>query len=76
VKTTGKVTHLEVKDSTILWAVDEPVSPETMPHVTVGTVYLLNSSDMSTIPVKVSVIQLVLLVAFITLITVYVYYCS
>eukprot|EP01031_Cornospumella_fuschlensis_P029808 gene29808-35989_t len=52
VKTSGKVTHLEVKDSTILWAVDEPISPEMSPELTVGTVYLLNSADMSTIPVK------------------------
>lgn len=50
-QTSGRVTHVEVKDSTVLWAVDEPVAPD-QPEPTVGTVHLLNNNDLSTIPVK------------------------
>ncbi len=52
IPTTGAVEHIEVSGSTIMWSVDEPISPD-MPDNTVGMVYLLNSADMSTIAIKV-----------------------
>ena len=50
--TTGVVEHIEVSGSSILWSVDEPISPE-LPDNTVGMVYLLNTTDMSSIAIKV-----------------------
>lgn len=52
IPTTGAVEHIEVSGTTIMWSVDEPISPE-LPDNTVGMVYLLNSADMSTIAIKV-----------------------
>jgi hypothetical protein len=49
---TGAVEHLEVSGSSILFSVDEPVSPDT-PDNTVGMVYLLNTADMSSLAIKV-----------------------
>lgn len=49
--TTGVVEHIEVSGSSILWSVDEPISPE-LPDNTVGMVYLLNTTDMSSIAIK------------------------
>lgn len=49
-KASGKVTHIEVKDSTILWAVDEVSAVNE--QLTVGTVHLLNNSDLSTTAVR------------------------
>jgi len=51
IPTTGAVEHIEVSGTTIMWSVDEPISPD-MPDNTVGMVYLLNSADMSTIAIK------------------------
>jgi hypothetical protein len=59
IRTTGKVTHIEVKDGNVLWAVDEPIAPD-QPNLTVGTVHLLsNPQTMSTIAVKVYIFYLV-----------------
>ena len=52
IPTTGAVEHLEVSGSTIMWSVDEPISPE-LPDNTVGMVYLFNAANMSTIAMKV-----------------------
>lgn len=54
IPTTGAVEHIEVSGTTIMWSVDEPISPE-LPDNTVGMVYLLNSADMSTVAIKVSI---------------------
>lgn len=54
IPTTGAVEHIEVSGTTIMWSVDEPISPE-LPDNTVGMVYLLNSTDMSTVAIKVSI---------------------
>ena len=53
IPTTGAVEHIEVSGTTIMWSVDEPISPE-LPDNTVGMVYLLNSTDMSTVAIKVN----------------------
>jgi hypothetical protein len=52
IPTTGTVEHIEVSGTSILWSVDEPISPD-MPDNTVGMVYLLNTQDMSSIAIKV-----------------------
>lgn len=52
IPTTGAVEHIEVSGTTIMWSVDEPISPDMLDN-TVGMVYLLNSADMSTIAIKV-----------------------
>ena len=44
--------HVEVCSNTIMWSVDEPLSPE-QPDVTVGVVYLRNPNDGSAICIKV-----------------------
>lgn len=52
INTTGKVRHIEVVGDTVMWSVDELVAAD-QPDLTVGTVYLLNNADMSSIPIKV-----------------------
>ncbi len=49
---TGKVEHIEVSGSTIMWSVDEPLNKD-QPDLTVGMVYLFNPNDMTSIAVKV-----------------------
>lgn len=53
VPTSGRVRHIEVVGETVMWSVDEAISPE-QPELTVGTVYLLNNADKSSIPIHVS----------------------
>ena len=48
----GAVEHIEVSGTSIMWSVDEPISPE-LPDNTVGMVYLFNTADMSSIAIKV-----------------------
>ena len=64
IATTGVVEHIEVSGSTILWSVDEPLSQSSTQiqasdqqqqqrqDITVGIVYLFNTTDASTIPIK------------------------
>lgn len=51
IPTTGVVEHIEVTGSTILWSVDEPLAKERQ-DITVGIVYLFNTADATTIPIK------------------------
>ncbi len=52
IPTTGKVEHIEVNGTTIMWSVDEPLNKDQL-DVSVGMVYLFNPNDMTTIPLKV-----------------------
>jgi len=53
ISTRGKVTHVEVNGSTIMWAADEPVNPEQSDQLFVGVIHLFNPVDNSTLPLKV-----------------------
>ena len=48
----GKVEHLEISGNVIMWSVDEPLNKD-QPELVVGTVYLFNPNDMTTLPIKV-----------------------
>jgi WD40 repeat protein len=48
---TGIVRHVEVVDSTVLWSVDEPLTPD-QSAISVGTIYMLNPDGQSTTPIR------------------------
>lgn len=58
IPTSGKVEHIEVNGSTIMWSVDEPINKDQL-DITVGMVYLFNPNDMTTIPLKVQILVFV-----------------
>jgi hypothetical protein len=49
--TSGKITHIEVSNNLIVWAVDEPLVKGEKTDLPVGVVYLCNVNDMKPIPV-------------------------
>lgn len=49
---TGHVTHIDVNGGQIMWATDEPLNAE-QPELNVGVVHLCNTTNLTTVPVKV-----------------------
>jgi hypothetical protein len=56
IPTVGFITHIQVSNDIIMWAVNSPIAQE-QAELTVGVVHLLNTStsDFQTIPIKVSI---------------------
>jgi hypothetical protein len=49
----GPVHCIEISGNDMMWSDDEPIEGD-LPGVPVGVVHLLNQTNMSTIPIKVS----------------------